>query len=94
MAGVLRRGEASPGMDVMQRLGRASPDDEGLLFHVGGADSPAEKNYFSLTKGGFVEAERVVGPFGESFLTIQSGGLRLNIVTKQEAERALGPPPG
>lgn len=92
MTGVLRRGEESPMMGIMQRLGGAAPDDEGLLFHVGGSDSPGEKNYFSLTKEGFVEAGH--SALGGSSLYIECGGLVLTIGTKEEAERALGPPAG
>jgi hypothetical protein len=42
-----------------------------------------------LTKEGFVEADRVVGAFGESLLYIECGGLLLTIATKDEADRAV-----
>jgi hypothetical protein len=87
LSGELRKAVPAPSLDIMQRLGRAAPEDEALQFHVGGTDEPAEKNYFVLRKGTFAEASQDEGAFGEGGLYIVAGGLSLTITARDAAER-------
>src|SRR4051794_32316726 len=50
LSGELRRVEAAPSQQILEQLGRATPDDEAFAVHVGGSDEPRDKSYFMLRK--------------------------------------------
>ena len=93
LSGELRKAESSAAFPVLQQLGGAPPDDEALMFHVGGADAPAEKTGFTLLRSRFQNAERSPGPFGEEGLSFVCSSIRFMVVSREEAEKHLPQPP-
>jgi hypothetical protein len=90
IAGELRRAAPTPELSrqLLELTGQAVPDDEAIMFHVGGADEPGRQTYFLLRRSEFTQAN-LSDTLGVRILHIWSSGVQFIISDREQTDRAL-----